>query len=76
MLSNNWIFFFYIVLVVQEFIFNKINIDLFIKDVNYLELETKWTFIYSIDIYMYMSIHLLGAQTDSFFMINSFPYIV
>lgn len=58
------------------FIFNKINIDLFIKDVNYLELETKWTFIYSIDIYMYMSIHLLGAQTDSFFMITSFPYIV
>lgn len=64
MLSNNWIFFFYIVLVVQEFIFNKINIDLFIKDVNSLELETKWTFIYSIDIYMYMSIHLLGTQTD------------
>lgn len=76
MLSNNWIFFFYIVLVVQEFIFNKINIDLFIKDVNYLELETKWTFIYSIDIYMYMSIHLLGTQTDSFFLITSFPYIV
>lgn len=76
MLSNDWIFFFYIVLVVQEFIFNKINIDLFIKDVNYLEPETKWTFIYSIDIYMYMSIHLLGTQTDSFFLITSFPYIV
>lgn len=65
MLSNNWIFFFYIVLVVQEFIFNKINIDLFIKDVNSLELETKWTFIYSIDIYMYMSIHLLATHTDT-----------
>lgn len=56
-------FFFYIVLVVYVgiyFIFNKINIDLFIKDVNYLELEIKWIFIYLIDIYMYMFIYLLG----------------
>lgn len=56
-------FFFYIVLVVYVgiyFIFNKINIDLIIKDVNYLELEIKWIFIYLIDIYMYMFIYLLG----------------
>lgn len=55
-------FFFYIVLVVYVgiyFIFNKINIDLIIKDVNYLELEIKWIIIYLIDIYIYMFIYLL-----------------